>query len=197
MGHKSARDQRRGGRGTVDGRKRWRMRPTLLALEERTLLSLFTVTNTVDSGTGSLRYEIGLANSHVGSNTINFSSIVFNTPKTITLRGTQLELSNTSGTERITGPAARVTVSGGGLSRVFQVDASVTASISGLTIARGKAGTGGGGLYDDGGTTTPTFCTVSGNSAGTNGGGLLDQGGMTTLTNCIVSGNSAFNGGGG
>ncbi len=56
-----ARDQRSGGRGTVEARqrlrqqKRWRLRPNLMVLEERTLLSTFTVTNTADSGTGSLR----------------------------------------------------------------------------------------------------------------------------------------------
>ena len=47
---------------------------------------------------------------------------MFSTPQTITLSGTQLELSDTTGTETITGPAAGVTVSGGGLSRVFQVE---------------------------------------------------------------------------
>ncbi len=64
---------------------------------------------------------------------------MFKTPQTITLTGTQLELSDTTGTETITGPKAGVTVSGGGLSRVFQVDAGVTASISGLTITGGAA----------------------------------------------------------
>ena len=49
--------------------------------------------------------------------------------QTITLTQGQLELSNTSGTETITGPAAGVTVSGGGLSRVFQVDSGVTADL--------------------------------------------------------------------
>ena len=49
-------------------------------------------------------------------------------------------------------------------SRVFQVDAGVTASISGLTISGGNAGKGGG-LYNDGGNVTLTNCTVSGNSA--------------------------------
>ena len=85
-----------------------------------------------------------------------------------------------------------MTVSGGGLSRVFQVDAGVTASISGLTITGGKTDGNGGGLYNDGGndhadrlhrqrqlrlparrrrpvttaaTVTLTNCTVSGNSA--------------------------------
>jgi len=174
------------------------MRPSVMALEDRRLLSTFTVTNTADSGTGSLRYEIGLANSNAGANTIAFDATFFSTPQTITLAGTQLELSNTSGTETITGPAAGVTVSGGGLSRVFQVDAGVSASISGLTISGGKilGSGGGGGLYDGrGSTTTLTNCTVSGNSAGV-GGGLANVGGTTTLTNCTVSSNSAGFGGG-
>ena len=47
---------------------------------------------------------------------------MFSTPQTITLAGTQLELSDTTGTVTITGPAAGVTVNGGGLSRVFQID---------------------------------------------------------------------------
>ena len=43
------------------------------------LLPTFTVTNTADSGTGSLRYEIGLANANAGANTIDFDNTVFNT----------------------------------------------------------------------------------------------------------------------
>ena len=88
-----------------------------------------------------------------GNSNITFDTTVFDTPQTITLTGTQLELSNTTGTETITGPAAGVTVSGGGLSRVFQVDAGVTASISGLTITGGTTAGNGGGLYNNGGTT--------------------------------------------
>jgi hypothetical protein len=43
------------------------------ALEGRQLLSTFTVTNTADSGTGSLRWAITqVDNSHSGNNTINF-----------------------------------------------------------------------------------------------------------------------------
>ncbi len=53
--------------------RRNRLRPTLQALEERQLLSTFTVSNTNDSGTGSLRYEIGLANAE-GTNTIDFNT---------------------------------------------------------------------------------------------------------------------------
>ena len=63
------------GRGPVAGRQRQRrrMRPTVLALEERRLLATFTVTSTADSGPGSLRYEICQANLDPGANTIDFS----------------------------------------------------------------------------------------------------------------------------
>ena len=52
MSRNGARDQRRGGRGTVsagdaDGGDCW---PTLIALEDRRLMATFTVTNTADSG---------------------------------------------------------------------------------------------------------------------------------------------------
>ena len=155
----------------------------------------FTVTNTADSGVGSLRYEIGLANSAGVASTIAFGSL-FNTPQTIMLTGTQLELSNTIEPETITGPAAGVTVSGGGLSGVFQVDSGVTASISGLTITGGSVTGPGGGLYNDAGNVTLTNCTVSGNSAGYAGGGLFSRFGTATLTDCTISGNSAQFGGG-
>ena len=156
----------------------------------------FVVDTTADfsdpaDGKTSLREAIASANALPG-HTIIFDPTVFASAQTITLTGRQLELSNTSGTETITGPAAGVTVSGGGLSRVFQVDPGVTASISGLTISGGNAGISGqrwrlaqlrhvgvdqlhrqrqlrqldgGGLFDSGGTTTLTNCTVSGNSA--------------------------------
>ena len=115
MFHNSARDQGKSGRGTVEPRKRrrWRMRPTVVVLEDRRLLSTFTVTNNASSGAGSLPYEIGLANTAGGANTIVFGSF-FNTPQTITLGGTQLELSTANESVTITGPAAGVTVSGGG-----------------------------------------------------------------------------------
>src|SRR5215831_16207832 len=108
MRHEEARRQRIGGRGSVEARKRqrWRLQPTLLALEDRRLLSTFTVNSTGDTGAGSglvgdLRYCITQANSAGGDETIDFDSTVFGTPQTITLSGTQLELSDTTGTETI------------------------------------------------------------------------------------------------
>ncbi len=45
-----------------------------------------------------------------------------------------------------------MTVNGGGMSRVFQVDGGVTASISGLTITGGSTAVNGGGLCNYGDT---------------------------------------------
>ncbi len=114
---------------------RLRRRPDLEVLEGRALLSTFTVNSLGDVGSGSgdsgdLRYCINQANADDQANTIVFDSTMFGTPQTITLSsGGQLELSDTGGTQTITGPAAGVTISGGGNSRVFQVDSGVTASI--------------------------------------------------------------------
>ena len=180
------------------------MRPTLMALEDRRLLSTIVVNNPTDTpivGEIDLRQAIAQANSNGGDETIVFDKTVFKTPQTITLAGTQLELTDTIGTETIVGPKKGVTVSGGGKSRVFQVDSGVTASISGMTIAGGKTAGGGGGLHNDGGTLTLTNCTVS-DSSSVQGGGLYSLNGTTTLTDCTVSGNSStdsarFTGGGG
>src|SRR5262249_52668178 len=104
-----------------------------------TAATTFTVTSLLDNGSvGTLRWAAGQATPTVGPATINFAPAVFNTPQTIMLTGAPLELSNTSAIETVTGPAAGVTVSGGGLSRVFRVDAGVNASLSGLTITGGR-----------------------------------------------------------
>src|SRR5271166_4107103 len=159
MSRNGAFDQRGGGRRAVEARQRRRMRPTLMALEDRRLLSTIVVNNPTDTpvmGQIDLRQAIVQANATGGAETIIFDSTVFKTPQTITLNGTQLELSDTTGTETITGPKAGVTVNGGGNSRVFLVDPNVTASISGMTITGGIAGSGishGGGV-DNFGTLT-------------------------------------------
>src|ERR1700675_1167015 len=133
-----------------------RARPALEALEDRCVPSTIVVNNPTDTpvaGKIDLRQAIVQANKNGGAESITFDKTVFKTAQTINLGGTQLELSDKTGTETITGPKAGVTVNAGGGSRVFQVDGLVTASISGVTITGGSAG-GGGGLYNDGGTTT-------------------------------------------
>src|SRR5262249_32577851 len=75
----------------------------------------WTVTNTLDDGSvGSLRWAVGQANMTGGDETIDFDPTVFATPQTIILSMGQLELTDTTGTEAIIGPAAGVAVNGGG-----------------------------------------------------------------------------------
>ncbi len=170
------------------------LRPQLTALEKRALLSTFNVTNTADSGVGSLRYEIGLATSDSTNDTVTFDPSVFSTPETIILTSGQLNLTKAAGTLRIQDAGANLlSVSGNNASQVFYLNGT-SASLSGLTITGGIDAEGGG-LYNKGGTVTLTNCTVSGNSA-TNGGGLYNKGGTVTLIRCTISGNSATSGGG-
>ena len=104
----------------------------------------------------------------------------------------QLELSNTSAAIAIyDGPGqGPVTISGGGVSRVIQIDSQVAATITGLTIANGSANGNGGGVYNAGGATLELEnCTIE-NSSATGMGGGLDSVGTATLINCTISGNA-------
>jgi hypothetical protein len=163
----------------------------VMALEGRELLSTLTVSNTGDSGPGSLRAAVAQANSDGGGDTIVFSSL-FNSPNTIILTGGQLELTGTKARTTITGPGANLlSVSGNNARRVFQVDHGVTATISGLTISGGMANTFGGGLDNQGGDATLTDCRVEQNTANEWGGGLANAAGsMLILNNCTVAFNS-------
>ena len=98
--------------------------------ERRDLLSTLTVVNNLDSGTGSLRAEVAAAKNN---DTIVFAPSLDG--QTITLTSGELDINKNL---TIQGPAAsQLTISGNQASRVFQVDYSVTATISGLSISNG------------------------------------------------------------
>jgi hypothetical protein len=198
-------------------RNRRRLQPALLALEDRRLLSTFTVESIADSAPanspaqGTLRWAVEQANEATTPSTIDFN--LGSSPATITLSQGQLVLSNAADSITIDGPgASSLSISGNDASRVLQVDNGVTASISGLTITDGlvRNFNPGAGLYNDGGTVTLTDCTISGNSAlfmsngiingftYSSGGGLYNNGGGSlTLVGSTVSGNYAYAFGGG
>ncbi len=149
-------------------------------------VQVYQVSFTTDSGGGSLRSAMTLANQYGGS------IIAFSTSGIITLAS---PLPVISDDVQILGPGANVlTVSGNFANQVFQVGPDATATIAGLTIADGSAVNGGGILND--GALTVTNCALSGNSAPQNGGGIENLG-ILTVTNSTLSDNSANESGGG
>ena len=99
------------------GRRARRLKPVLLALENRRLLSTFTVESTADDGTparfgGRLPGELDSGREH---NRLRWPAL---TPQTIDLAAGQLEL---SGPQTITGPVAGVTINAGGNTRVVAI----------------------------------------------------------------------------
>jgi hypothetical protein len=184
------------------GRKRdWRrLKPVLMALEDRRLLSTFTVDSTADTltggspTTGTLRWAVEQANAATSASTIDFS--LGSTPQTITLSQGVLELSNTSFSTTITGTGASLlSISGNNASQVFQVESGVSATFSGLTITGGSTSGYGGGLYNSG-IVTLDDCTISGNSAHVGGGMASGDASTTTFVGGTIGGNNATYGGG-
>ena len=130
-----------------------------------------TVTNTNDSGPGSLRQALAVA--HDGDR------ITFAVSGAITLTSGELEVVKNV---TISGPGAnQLSIDGNPGTVVFCVDTPATiATISGLTIRNGVHG------IVTFGTLTVSNCVVSGNSAV----GIASAGGTLTVSNCVVSGNS-------
>jgi predicted outer membrane repeat protein len=156
------------------------------------LAATLTVTNTNDSGAGSLR---SVLLSSASGDTIVFTGLTL--PATITLTSDELHINNDL---TITGPgASNLTISGGGNFRVFENDGN-TVTISGMTIVNGvgKGTTSnaneGGAIYTYAatGATNLTSVVFSSNSAA-EGGALWTQG-TTMVTNCVFSGNTAATG---
>ena len=149
----------------------------------------FTVTNTADSGGGSLRAAIAAANAAGGANNIDFS-----VTGTISLLSTLPTITDSGLT--ITGPTGSpgITIDGGGSVQVMVVAGSAVLNLQNVTIAHGSIPNGGGGIGNSG-TLTVTNCTFSGNSALNAGGGIANFGTLT-VTNSTFSGNTAVEGGG-
>lgn len=159
------------------------------------LASGFTVSNTSDSGPGSLRNAIITANSTAGANTIKFS-----VNGTITLKSNLPVIANTSpGSLTIDGSGKAITLDGATAYEIFKVNTGATLNLRFLTLANGSVtavgGTGGG--IENGGTLTVTGSIFNNNSA-TYGGGIFSSGTLT-ITDSTFGGNSSndFEGDGG
>jgi Ca2+-binding RTX toxin-like protein len=169
-------------------------------LETRALLATFTVTSNSDSGAGSLRNMISLANDTVGTDVIVFS------PST---NGIEFDLSSTSisiaGSLTITGNGAALTViDAQQMSQIFDIkNTAVNVTISNVTLKNGRT-TGTNGTTDNEfsggairsnltGTLTINQSTLSGNrttGANASGGAIYSATGAVVINQSSLSGNS-------
>jgi hypothetical protein len=175
-----------------------RLRPRLEALEDRWLPRTLTVTSAKDHGPGTLRAEIAAAQP---KDVIVFSPKLDG--KTITLTAGELDITKDLTSQ---GPGAgQLTISGNegntDSSRVFEVAANATVTLSGLTISNGNGATTagtygplGGGILNQG-ILTVSGWTISGNSIPAEGGGIYNAGTLS-VSSCTVSGNYGAYGGG-
>jgi hypothetical protein len=180
-----------------------------------------SVSNTNNSGTGSLRDAITQANDNGPSldDLLFFIPALDTTPQSINLSTALPGLSSMT----ISSPAAdRLTIrrNVSSLFRIFDVLPNAQVSLTGLTIRDGDLGTtnvgggvrnagtlalvdsvvsdnranGGGGIVNNGGLLFIQGSTLARNQANADGGGLYNGGGYTQLVNTTVSGNLAGSG---
>ncbi|MEG5018373.1 Ig-like domain-containing protein [Microcoleus sp. B4-C2] len=158
------------------------------------VLATFTVTNTNDSGAGSLREAIAQANTQTGADTIVFDPSVFNTSQTIRLnsqlivddsvsiQGTGLNL------VKISGDANNNGINDNGDVRLFFVNQG-TVSFSNLTLHGGRGNGGNGAAGGGGGLGAGGALFINGN-----GTSLPAQ---VTINNVTFTQNQAVGGQGG
>jgi hypothetical protein len=144
-----------------------------------------TVTNTADSGPGSLRNAITTASN---GEIIDFAP------------GLQGDILLTTGelvidqNVTINGPGAdRMTIKRGIATgfRIVNIRPGKTVTIKSLTIFGGYADSGSGaGIYNDNATLSLVNCVVEWNNAGVAGGGIFSVGTLT-ISDCLISNNQA------
>jgi len=154
-------------------------------LEDRNLLSTYTVNSLIDTGTGSgvtgdLRYCITRATS--GNDTITFAPSLTGT---INLESALPAL---NASVAIQGPgAAALTVERDPASSasfgIFAVGSTATAEISGLEIFGGNEG-----AVTNAGTLTVRACGFGANSNNSNGASTITNSGTATVSNCSLDG---------
>ncbi|MBB5038371.1 beta strand repeat-containing protein [Prosthecobacter dejongeii] len=139
----------------------------------------FVVSNTNDSGVGSLRQAIADANIAGGNPTVTFDAAAFATPQVITL-ATSLSVTTSM---TVQGPGAGlVTISGNNSVRVWVVSGGVSFTLRDATVSNGSANGGAGLLVGSTCHLTLFQCVISNNVSGATGGGILHQGGGGTIT---------------
>ncbi|WP_187781891.1 choice-of-anchor Q domain-containing protein [Gimesia chilikensis] len=163
-------------------------------LEDRLLLTTFTVTNNDDSGTGSLRAALEAANSSAGADTITFDA---------SLAGQTIFLSEElaiSDDVTIVGLGADLlTISGNEANRLFYIndyqENKLSVAMSGLRLADGYGDFNGPHHLSDGGaifsyeSLSLQDCVFTNNEAVVEGGAIRSSGDLTVI-DCTFTGNT-------
>jgi hypothetical protein len=192
-----------------------------LVLSPAAFAATYTVGNTNDNGSSSLRDAIAQANANPGADTITFAS---NVSGTITLTSGSLHIYDSvdiqgpgAGTLTIAGsaqvprpsaasyyyyssnpPTSNIVIGyGGGDDKPAATLATTSVTISGVTITNGHSSLGGG-ISGYNTILNVNNCVVTGNSAYYAGGGIFIDGYNSTLSvnNSTISNNTAAYGGG-
>ena len=169
----------------------------LLGVTQPARADTYDVTNNNNSGTGSLRKAITVANNHTGPDIITFAATTDGIP--IVLAGFASEDANASGDLDILdngdltiqgNGAANTIIDGGGIDRVFHVCPSGgcanTVTFTGVTIRNGNTDYGGG-ILNWGTLNVQTGSTVSANTA-VHGGGITNYGTLNVLKGSTIGG---------
>jgi len=159
-----------------------------------------TVTNTNDSGAGSLRAALATAAGTPVANVITFAPAL--SGQTITLAG-EIVVNDADGVviDASSLPNGLTIDGGAGTNRIFSVATGALMSLRRLTFTGGNGSgatsSGNGGAIFNQGTLSLTSCTLFTNSA--NSGGAIQNftGGQLELTQCTLSNNAATSSEGG
>jgi CSLREA domain-containing protein len=159
------------------------------------------VTNTADSGAGSLRQAIIDANSNGDANAINFQAGLtgtINLASPLDTLFTSMWI-NGPGANQLT--VARSADPATPQFRVFRVAnglSTVRVQIGGITISNGLDASGGGIFTSGLAALTVKNCVITGNAANSSGGGVRNEARLTlTVVGSTISGNTAGSDGGG
>ncbi|MGC2234761.1 MAG: choice-of-anchor Q domain-containing protein [Pyrinomonadaceae bacterium] len=157
------------------------------------------VSNTADSGAGSLRQA--LANVAAQGDAVIFNLNVFDSPQLITLTSGELVIPANAAFSLNGRGADKLTISGNNQSRIFFINSGANVTIHGVTLTGGN-GTGAINSGHDGaissfGSLTLSSSIVRNNSANGNGGGIGAYLGTLSVINSTIRNNSTANIGGG